>query len=100
MLAYCRVISTKQILFAVAPGALRIVSRPSETVTVAVPSTHRDALVDVPLTVKTLSTAIPKGVPKNVGSADTTRTWQVRLGTATSQNALGFAGRCIYASVS
>ena len=44
--------STKQILFAVAPAALRIVIRPSDTVTVAVPSTHRDALFDVPLTVK------------------------------------------------
>ena len=36
--------------------ALRIVSRPSDTVTVAVPSTHRER-VDVPLTVRTPSTA-------------------------------------------
>ena len=49
-------ISTKQILFAVAPAPLLIVSRPSVTVTVDVPSTQRDALFDVPLTVSTPST--------------------------------------------
>src|SRR3954454_18232208 len=52
------VISTKQTLFAVAPAALRIVRRPSETVAVDVPSTHRDVLVEVPFTVNTPSTAI------------------------------------------
>ena len=43
--------STKQILLPIAPGAFRIVSRPSATVTVEVPSNHLDALFDVPFTI-------------------------------------------------
>src|SRR5262245_51703905 len=45
---YCGVITTKQILLLLDPAALLIVSRPSVTVTVDVPSIQRVALVGVP----------------------------------------------------
>ncbi|OLC50805.1 MAG: hypothetical protein AUH43_04085 [Acidobacteria bacterium 13_1_40CM_65_14] len=70
-------ISTKQILLELAPGALRIVSRPSASVTVDEPSSHRAALVVVPLTVSTPSTAIANELPKYDGSPTTTRTESV-----------------------
>ena len=73
-MAVAVVISTKQILFANAPGPLRMVIRPSDTVTVAVPSTHRVALLDVPLTVSTPSTAIRYVLSKYAGSPATART--------------------------
>src|SRR5438128_2721877 len=55
---FAGVISIALILFDVAPAALLTVNRPSLTVTVAVPSTHRLADVVVAFTTSRFSTAI------------------------------------------
>ena len=59
------VISTKQILLLLAPAALRIVSRPSVTATVELPSIHRVDDEGVPLAV---STPLDRG-PKHADRA-------------------------------
>jgi hypothetical protein len=66
--------STKQILLLLAPLPLRIVSLPSVTVTVDVPSIHRVVVVGVPFTVSTPSTVIRNTLSMFVASPDTTRT--------------------------
>src|SRR3954469_16188430 len=68
------VTSTKQILFDVAAAPFRSVSRPSATVTVTVASSHRAALVVVPLTAVMPSALIAKVEPKYDGSPATMRT--------------------------
>ena len=55
---HCGVISRKQILLLLAPAPLRIVSRPSLTATVDVPSIQRVDVVGVPLTIRTPSTVV------------------------------------------
>src|ERR671922_142274 len=99
-LSHCGMMSMKQILFDVAPAALRIVSRLSRTVTVDVASSHGAALDVIPLMVRTPSTLMRNVLPKYDGSPATMRTVYLPFGTAISQNASGFPGRCIYASVS
>src|SRR5947207_12648516 len=69
------VISTKFSLLTLAPGALRIVRRPSETVTVDVPSIHQEVELGAPLTVSTPSTSILVIPSIEVGSPPTT--WAV-----------------------
>ena len=82
----------KQILLLEAPAALLTVSLPSETVTVAVLSIQRFALVGVPLSASTASTLILKTLSKNPASPDTILTLYVPFGTAISHRASGFAG--------
>jgi hypothetical protein len=53
-------------LFELAPAALRIVKRPSVTVAVAVPSSHRVPLVVVPLTTSTPSAATANELKKSL----------------------------------
>ena len=97
---YGCVISTKQILLLLAPAPLRIVRRPSVTVTVDVPSIQRVVVVGVPVTVRTPSTVIRNTLSKAVASPDTTRTTYVPLGTAISHTASGTANFCRWFNVS
>ena len=74
----CRLSSTKHILLLLAPAPLRIVSRPSVTVTVAVPSIHRVPVVGVPVTTSTPSAVVLNTLSKWVASPDTMRTSRCR----------------------
>src|SRR5689334_18994700 len=87
--------STKQILLLLAPVALLIVSFPSETVTVLVPSTQCVVLDGLPLTVSTPSTLSLKMLSIKLGSPDTTWTLYAPLGSETCQTAFGFDGFCM-----